>query len=72
MAQRYYISRFDSDTYQIADAIENREVCVCSNYDNFLDAEERAEKIINMLNAKEEEFQKIQSFVNLMSHLKYK
>lgn len=72
MERRYYISRFDSDTYQITDAIENREVCVCSNYDNFLDAEERAEKIVNILNAKEEEVQKVQSFVNLMSLLKFK
>ncbi|MFZ5905762.1 MAG: hypothetical protein ACOYZ8_19680 [Chloroflexota bacterium] len=72
MAQRYYISQFDGDTYQIVDAIENREVCVCSNYDGFLDAEERAGNIAKLLNDKEEEFQKIQSFVNLMSLLKHK
>ena len=70
MAQRYYVSRFDGDTYQIVDRIENREVCVCSNYDNFSDAAERAEKIAKLLNDKEEEFRKIQSFVNLMGILK--
>jgi hypothetical protein len=31
--ERYYISQFDSDTYQIIDSVENREVCLCSNYD---------------------------------------
>ncbi len=72
MAQRYYVSQFDDDTYQIVDTIENREVCVCSNYDSFLDAAERAEKIAKMLNDKEAGFQKIQSFVNLMSILKHK
>lgn len=49
---RYYISQFDSDTYQIVDSVENREVCVCSNYDNWDDAEERAKKIGEYLKAK--------------------
>ncbi|GEM_PF-1236713 len=71
MTQRYYVSQFDGDTYQVVDTIENREVCVCSNYDSFLDAAERAEKIAKMLNDKEEGFQKIRSFVNLMSVLKH-
>jgi hypothetical protein len=61
MAQRYYISQFDGDTYQIVDSIENREICVCSNYDDFFDAEERAEMIVKVLNEKEEEFHKVQS-----------
>lgn len=65
--KRYYISQFDGDTYQVIDSVENREICVCSNYDSFLDAEDRAEKIVNVLNAKEEGYQKIQLFVNFMS-----
>jgi hypothetical protein len=72
MAQRYYVSQFDANTYQIVDSLENREVCVCSNYENFWDAAERAEKIAKVLNDKEEGFQKIQSFVNLMSILRPK
>lgn len=72
MAQRYYTSRFDSDTYQIVDSIENREVCVCSNYDNFIDAEERAEKIVKILNDKEASYQKTWLSVNLMRLLKFK
>ncbi len=48
--KRYYISQFDGDTYQIIDSVENREVCVCSNYDDWEDARERAEKIALLLN----------------------
>lgn len=59
MVQRYYISRFDGDTYQIVDSIENREICVCSNYDDFFDAEERAKMIVKALNKKEEELHEI-------------
>jgi hypothetical protein len=44
--ERYYISQFDGDTYQIVDSVENKEVCVCSNYDDWGDAEERARKIV--------------------------
>ena len=40
--ERYYVSRFDGDTYQIVDSVENREVCACSNYDDWEDAMERA------------------------------
>ncbi|MCZ2127564.1 MAG: hypothetical protein LC099_07305 [Anaerolineales bacterium] len=47
---RYYISQFDSDTFQVVDLVENREVCVCSNYDDWEDAEERAKKIVLLLN----------------------
>jgi hypothetical protein len=47
---RYYVSQFDGDTYQVVDSVENREVCVCSNYDDLEDAEERAERIVRLLN----------------------
>ncbi|MFT3892159.1 MAG: hypothetical protein QM730_11040 [Anaerolineales bacterium] len=49
--ERYYISQFDSDTYQIIDSIEDREICVVSNYDEWEDAEQRAKKIVDLLNA---------------------
>lgn len=48
--KRYYISQFDDDTYQIIDSVENREVCVCSNYDEWEDAEQRAKNIAKLLN----------------------
>lgn len=48
--ERYYISQFDGDTYQIIDTVENREVCVCSNYDDWEDAQERAKNIVKLLN----------------------
>lgn len=47
---RYYILEFDSNTFQVVDSVENREVCVCSNYDAWEDAEERAKKIVLLLN----------------------
>ena len=50
---RYYISQFDSDTYQIIDSVTDREICVCSNYDKWKDAKERARKIILLLNKSE-------------------
>jgi len=52
--KRYYISQFDGDTYQIVDLVENREVCVCSNYDDWEDAEERAKNIVKLLNESNE------------------
>ena len=47
---RYFILQFDSSTYQIVDSVENREVCVCLNYDEREDAKEWAEKIAKLLN----------------------
>jgi hypothetical protein len=47
---RYYISQFDGNTYQIVDSIENREICVCSNYDEWDDGLERAKNILKLLN----------------------
>lgn len=52
--KRYYISQFDDDTYQIIDSVENREVCVCSNYDDWEDAGERAKNITKLLNESNE------------------
>jgi hypothetical protein len=48
--QRYIVSQFDGSTFVVIDQTETREVCVCSNYDDWEDAEERAEKIAKLLN----------------------
>jgi len=48
--QRYAVSQFDNDTFVVIDNQEKREVCVCENYDEMEDAEERAKKIVVLLN----------------------
>lgn len=48
--QRYVVSRFDGSTFVVIDQTEKREVCVCSNYDDWDDARERAERIVRLLN----------------------
>jgi len=48
--QRYGINQFDSDTFVVIDNYENREVCVCGNYQEWTDAEKRARQIANVLN----------------------
>ena len=51
--QRYVVSQFDSSTFVVFDQIEQRETCVCSNYDDWEDAAERAKKIMMLLNENE-------------------
>jgi hypothetical protein len=48
---RFIVSQFDENTFVVVDKNEQREVCVCSNYDDWEDAEERATKIVNLLNS---------------------
>lgn len=48
--QRYTISQFDNSTFVVLDKYENREVCVCSNYQEWTDAEKRAHYIVAALN----------------------
>jgi hypothetical protein len=48
--ERYIINMFDQSTFQVIDQTEKREICVCCNYDNWEDAEERAKKIASLLN----------------------
>lgn len=50
--QRYAISQVDKGTFQVIDLVEQREICICSNYDDWEDAEDRAKKIATTLNAK--------------------
>ena len=47
---RYIVSPFDGSTFVVVDQKEQREICVCSNYDDWKDAEERARKIVKLLN----------------------
>ena len=48
--QRYIVSQFDESTFMVIDQKEQREICICSNYDDWEDAEERAKKIVSLLN----------------------
>jgi len=48
--QRYTVSQFDGDTFVVIDHREQREVCICGNYDDWADAENRAQKIASWLN----------------------
>jgi len=51
--QRYNVNQFDGDTYVVIDQIEQREICVCNNYDEHSDAENRAQAIAALLNQKD-------------------
>ncbi len=48
--KRYVVNRFDGSTFQVIDQIEQREICVCANYDDWQDSEQRARKIAALLN----------------------
>lgn len=48
---RYSVNKFDRSTFVVFDQVEQREICICLNYDDFEDAEERARNIVNLLNA---------------------
>ena len=52
--QRYSVEQFDKNTFIVVDKNEQREVCVCSNYDNWEDAEGRARNIVKLLNESKE------------------
>jgi hypothetical protein len=48
--QKYAIFQVDLSTFQVIDTQDQREICVCSDYDEKEDAKERAEKIVALLN----------------------
>lgn len=48
--ERFDIYKFDGSTFVVFDTVEKREICVCSNYDDWEDAEERAKNIASLLN----------------------
>lgn len=49
--ERYSVYKFNGSTYVVIDQVEQRENCICGNYDEWEDAEERAEKVASLLNA---------------------
>ena len=49
--QRYALFQVDLSTFQVIDTKEQREICVCADYDEMEDAKERAEEIAALLNA---------------------
>lgn len=48
--ERYYVYTFDVETFIVADSVTNKEVCVCGDFDDTTDAENRAEKIAAAMN----------------------
>jgi len=52
--QRYIVNQFDGNTFVVIDQNEQREICVCSNYEDVEDAEDRARKIVGLLNESNE------------------
>jgi len=52
--QRYSFHQSDSSTFVVIDQIEKRGICVCSDYDDWTDAEKRAKKITLLLNGSTE------------------
>lgn len=48
--RRYSFYQFDGSTFVVIDQIEQREICVCSDYDEKVDAENRARTIVASLN----------------------
>jgi hypothetical protein len=52
--QRYIVSQFDGNTFVVIDQKEQREFCVCSNYDDVENAEDRVRKITGLLNESNE------------------
>lgn len=53
MKNRFDVYQFDHQTWVVFDQIDKKEICVCSNYDDWVDAKERAEKIALLLNQSE-------------------
>lgn len=48
--ERHFVSQFDSNTFIVIDKKEQREICVCCNFDENIDAESRAQEIPALLN----------------------
>ncbi len=51
--RRYGVTQFDSDTFVVVDRLQNREVCVCGNYEGATDARVRASIIAIALHERE-------------------
>jgi hypothetical protein len=48
--KRFDSHQFDENTFVVIDNIEQREICVCTNYDDWEDAKVRADNIVMLLN----------------------
>jgi hypothetical protein len=48
--QRYSFYQFDGSTFIVFDNIEKSEICICSNYNNRVDAKGRTVLITALLN----------------------
>lgn len=51
--QKFGVYQFDHETFVVFNRINQREICVCSNYDDLKDAKQRANKIATLLNSNE-------------------
>jgi hypothetical protein len=51
MKKRFDVYQFDHQTWVVFDQVDKKEICVCSDYGDWEDAEERAKKIVRLLNA---------------------
>jgi hypothetical protein len=51
--KKYDVSQFDGSTFVVFEQNEQREICMCGNYDDWEDAEDRARRIAFLLNALE-------------------
>jgi hypothetical protein len=60
--ERFAINQFDSNTFVVVDQNQQKEICVCGNYDDEEDAEERARKIAFLLNEFELPHNKLTGF----------
>ena len=48
--QRIDIYKVDEQTFVVFDTVEKSEICVCSNYDNWEEADQRAKNLARLLN----------------------
>ncbi len=64
--QRYAVFQVDLSTFQVVDTQDQREICVCSDYDEKEDAKERAEKIAASLNQHDTEGKKNKSLLEFL------
>ena len=47
---KYAMYQFDGHTFVVFDQYEQREICICQNYDGYEDAALRAKEIVASLN----------------------
>jgi hypothetical protein len=52
--ERFVVNQVDGKTYIVVDQQEQREICVCENYEGWEDAKERAAEIALLLNKNQE------------------